>query len=102
MFYKSSVRHLWYIRKKYSVHTRQNESALNEIVKAIATEMNRSGSLLGYRLLWTRLRTRYNLNVRRDTVMMLLSIMDPEGSDLRKCRKLQRRTYRSKVRILMP
>ncbi len=92
-----SVRHLWRLRKKYDVHTRQNESDLNEIVDAIQNELNQSGSLLGYRLMWVRLRIKYNLNVRRDTVMMLLNLMDPNGSNLRKSKKLQRRIYRSKV-----
>ena len=73
---------------------------MNDIVDAVSTELSKSGSLLGYRLLWVRLRTLYQLNVRRDTVMMLLSLMDPEGSERRKRRKLQRRTYRCKVSCL--
>ena len=33
----------------------------------------------------------------RKTVMMLLSIMDPDGTENRKQRKIIRRTYRSQV-----
>ncbi len=50
---------------------------MNDIIDAVSTELSKAGSLLGYRLLWVRLRTLYKLNVRRDTVMMLLSLMDP-------------------------
>ena len=33
----------------------------------------------------------------RDTVMMLLSLMDPLGTELRKKTQIKRRVYRSKV-----
>ena len=91
---------MWYLRKKYGVHARKNESEISCIIEAIQNEMEMAGSMLGYRLLWIRLRTKYRLNVRRDTVMMLLKLIDPEGSDLRRMKKLQRRTYRSKVHIV--
>ena len=58
----------------------ENKSDLHLIMEAINTEMDQSGSLLGYRLMWIRLRTKYQVNVRRDTVMMLLSVMDPIGT----------------------
>ena len=63
--------------------------------------------------MWTRLNQTHGLSVRRsallfcdhfdlgfshsDTAMMMLSIIDPVGSENRKRRKLQRRVYRSKV-----
>lgn len=49
--------------------------------------------MLGYRGMWNKLRTRYNLTVARDTVMRILKELDPEALALRKARKLQRRTY---------
>ena len=70
---------------------------MSDIIDAIENEIRKAGSLLGYRLLWIRLRTLYKLNVRRDTVMMLLHLMDPEGSEMRRRKILQRSTYRSKV-----
>ena len=82
-------------------------------------ELSGSGSLLGYRTMWTRLRLTRQLNVRRydevllmlhaivakllvhylyrDTVMMLLRVLDSQGSNERVKRRLQRRVYRSKV-----
>ncbi len=92
-----SIRQIWYIRKKHLVHTRKNESELNVIVDVIKAELNESGSMLGYRLMWIRLRTKYLLNVRRDTVMMLLRLMDPVGTSCRKQKRLSRRCYRSPV-----
>lgn len=37
----------------------------------------------------------------RDTVMAMLSLMDPHGTEQRKKRRLERRVYRSKVGNLM-
>lgn len=71
-----------------------------------------SGSLLGYRAMWSRLSQMHGLSVRRlevacgfpytyihstllprDTAMMMLSLMDPVGTASRK----RRRLLRSKV-----
>lgn len=35
---------------------------------------------------------------QRDTVMMLLAVLDPDGTKQRGSKKLKRRIYRSKVR----
>ena len=40
---------------------------------------NSCGSFMGYRQLTRRLRRKYDLKVRRDTVMRALSSIDPEG-----------------------
>lgn len=46
-----------------------NESAIEQIVSAILEEMeNSAGSFMGYRQLTRRLRRKYNLLVRRDTI----------------------------------
>jgi hypothetical protein len=46
--------------------------------------------------MWSRLNQTHGLSVRRDTAMMMLSIIDPVGCEGRKGRRLQRRVYRSK------
>ena len=71
-----------------------------------------SGGLLGYRCMWSRLNLTHGLSVRRlvfsyirnvhycnirDTAMMMLSVMDPDGTESRRTRRLRRRVYRSKV-----
>ena len=46
---------------------------------------------MGYCQLTRRLRHKYDLKVRRDTVMRALSIIDPEGVERLKKRALKRR-----------
>ena len=46
--------------------------------------------------MWNMLRTTYQLNVPRDIVMNILRQEDPEGTAIRKNKRLSRRTYRSK------
>ena len=49
--------------------THTNESPVEEIVRAILEELeNSAGAFMGYRQLTRRLRRKYNLNVRRDSV----------------------------------
>ena len=40
-----------------------------------------------------RLRRKYNLRVRRDTIMQCLRVIDPEGVERHKRRRLKRRRY---------
>ena len=47
----------------------------------------------GFRQLKSHLRRKYNLQVTRDTVMKYLCIIDPEGVECRKRRRLKRRRY---------
>ena len=49
---------------------------------------------MGYRSMTRCLRTRYNLNVSRNTVMKLLKELDPVGVEQRRARRLRRRVYR--------
>jgi len=74
---------------------RNSESPLEQIVFAIVEELENScGSFMGYHQLTRRLRRKYNLQVRRDTVMKSLRIIDPERSiECRKKRRLKRRRY---------
>ena len=74
--------------------SRRNESSLEDIVSAILSEMGGSvGSFVGYREMTRRLRMRHNLIVRRDTIMRALRVIDPEGVETRKRRRLKRRVY---------
>ena len=43
--------------------------------------------------MWRRLRSKYNINVRRFMVQSLLKEMDPEGTKLRRSHRLKRREY---------
>ena len=74
--------------------SKRNQSPLESIVRAILQEIDSSsGSFLGYRQLTQRLRRKYKLNVTRDTIMNYIRIIDPEGVDNRRKRRLKRRKY---------
>ncbi|XP_062517895.1 uncharacterized protein LOC134193120 isoform X2 [Corticium candelabrum] len=66
---------------------------LPDILQAMQIEIERCGRGAGYRSLWKRLKDRHGLAVRRDILMTLLSIMDPEGAKSKKDRRLKRRVY---------
>ena len=71
-----------------------NEAPLERIVAAILEELENSrGPFMGNRQLTRRLRRKYNLQVRRDTVMKSLRVIDPEGVERRQRRRLKRRRY---------
>lgn len=70
------------------------ESPIEEIAAAIILECTESGSCLGYRSMWARLKTKYHFTVKRGTVSHLLSIIDPGGVEGRKRRRLHRRIYK--------
>jgi len=71
-----------------------NESVIEHIVYAIYRELDSScGSFVGYRQLTQRLRRKYNLKVTRDTIMKYIRIIDPEGVQRRRRRRLKRRKY---------
>ena len=90
-----TVRQLKYlINIKYNLWWRNNESAAHEIRRTVHYELNGPGCLMGYRSMTRCLRTRYNLNVSRNTVMRLLKELDPVSVEQRRARWLRRRVYR--------
>ena len=71
-----------------------HESPIELLVNAIVEELENScGSFMGYRQFTRHLRKKYHLTVRRDTIMQCLRVIDPEGVDRRKRRRLKRRRY---------
>ena len=57
-------------------------------------EMERSvDSFVGYREMTKRLRKKHNLVVRRDTIMRAMRVIDPDGVNARKRRRLKRHQY---------
>ncbi|KAJ8668572.1 hypothetical protein QAD02_010235 [Eretmocerus hayati] len=59
----------------------------------MALELGGSGSKLGYRSLWQRLRKVYHLKVKQKHVLGLLREMDPDGIEARRRYKLRHREY---------
>ena len=79
--------------KKYGLRRRGCEGDVNLIRELIRRELDGYGSLLGYRAVWKRLRSKYGIEVPRLIVQKLLKELDPEGSKHRKAHCLQRRAY---------
>ena len=59
----------------------------------ILRELDGSGSLLGYSSMWRRFNSKYDINVPRSTVHILLVELDPEETLQRKAHRLKRRQY---------
>jgi hypothetical protein len=71
----------------------KNESSFELIVEKMNEELETSGQLLGYRALWKRLKLKYSLNVKRETVQLLLKELDPGGVAARTAKRFKRRKY---------
>ena len=66
---------------------------INELKNVIESEIQGPASMRGYRGLWHSLKTNYGIIVQRDIVMNVLKEIDPEGTNMRKARRLRRRKY---------
>ncbi|EDO30927.1 predicted protein [Nematostella vectensis] len=81
---------LLYLRRARS----GNESPMEAIVYAVVQMLENScGSFLEYRQLTKWLRRKFQLIVTRDTIMKCIRIIDPEGVERRRRRRLKRRKY---------
>ena len=79
--------------RQYGLQRRNHVHSEHTVREIIKHEIEGPSSLLGYRGMWNKLRTTYNVTVPRDVVMQILRELDPGVSALRKARKLQRRSY---------
>ena len=66
---------------------------VDQIREAIRKEMDGPGCLFGYRSMWHSLRMGHGLTAPRDLVQRLMKEIDPDGCELRKRRRLRRRSY---------
>ena len=69
-------------------------ASFDEVKQVIREEICGGGSILGYRRLWSHLKT-FVVLVRREDVRLALLELDPENVDKRRRRRLQRRKYHS-------
>ena len=69
-------------------------ATFDEVKELIREELCGSGSILGYRRLWSHLKTSGVL-VRREDVRLALLVLDPENVDKRRRRRLRRKKYHS-------
>lgn len=79
--------------KFYGLRRRECQFDEVQVRRCIQQELQSSGSLLGYRAMWRKLLLKYNIQVPRHTVQILLHELDPEGSELRRAHRLRRRKY---------
>ena len=66
----------------------------DEVKEVVSEEIRGSGSNLGYRRVWSHLKTS-GLLVRREDVRLALHELDPENVSKRRRHRLQRRKYRN-------
>ena len=64
------------------------------VITAIKSELNGSGSCVGYRQMHQRMKVKYGFAVARETVRIILKVLDPNGVETRSRR---RREYRGRV-----
>ena len=65
------------------------------IKQIIEREIEGPPMLRGYRSMWNKLRTTYNIIAPRDSIMEILREVDPLRSNERRSRNLERRYYHS-------
>ena len=88
-----SLRQLKRILQKRNCKRRNDQDDLEDVVRAIENELNGSGSIIGYRSMHQRLTNEYGLVVTRNTVRLILKILDPDGVESRSRHRLRRRLY---------
>ena len=79
--------------REYGLRRRGNIVDCNHVKDCIQRELDGSGQMLGYRSMWRRLQSKYNVHVPRLVVQTILRDLDPEGSRLRRTQYLRRREY---------
>ena len=73
---------------------KRNDDLPEELLQSIIRrEIQGPASLFGYRRLQQHLRKTFKINIPRDRIMNTLKIVDPEGAEQRKSRRLRRQRY---------
>jgi hypothetical protein len=91
-----SLRQLKRILRRRKCKRRNDQDNLEDVVCAIENELKGSGSVTGYRSMHQRLTNEYGLVVTRNTVRLVLKILDPDGVESRSRHRLRRRLYSAK------
>jgi hypothetical protein len=91
-----SLRQLKRILTKSKCTRRNNQDNVEDVVCAIENELKGSGSVIGYRSMHQRLTNEYGLIVTRNTVRVVMKILDSDGVESRSRHRLRRRLYNAK------
>ncbi|KAL3852330.1 hypothetical protein ACJMK2_015987 [Sinanodonta woodiana] len=78
--------------KNIELYRKKNKTDLIQVTAFLQKQMEKSGCLHGYRWMYTKCCIE-GLVVDRESVRVLLQIIDPDGVELRKSRRLRRRIY---------
>ena len=87
-----SIRTLKRRIKSYGLRRRQPDYNIAHVRAAVENVIDGHGSLQGYRSVWHTLQLK-GLRVPRVVVQEVLREIDPEGTELRRARRLKRREY---------
>ena len=91
-----SIRQLKRILRVRGLKRRGNQENQMNVITAIESELNGSGSCVGYRQMHQRMQVKYGFAVARETVRIILKVLDPNGVETRSRRRLRRREYRGR------
>ena len=83
------------ILKRLKLKHKNVKTCSADIASVVLTELEGSGSLLGYRSVHQRLRSR-GIVTDRESVRICMKVLDPAGVSLRKQYKLAKRSYCNK------
>ena len=79
-----SIRHLKRILKAKGLKRRRNqENQVADVAAAIENELNGSGNCVSYRQMHQRMQVKYGFAVARETVRLILKVLDPSGVESR-------------------
>lgn len=90
-----SLKTLKRMLKRNGLFRRGKYDSLGDVVRFIRRELQGSGALHGYRVMYARC-VEKGLSVRKEDVRVILSTLDPEGTEMRRSRRLTRRAYFAK------
>ena len=90
-----SVRQIKRVFRRYGLFRKKHYSDLSHVVDFIQNEISMAGQMHGYRWLHSKC-ILHGLSVPRETVRVILGMLDPDGVDIRSRRRLRRRQYSAK------
>ena len=90
-----SERHLKRILKQLGLGRRKGYTPAVDLVNVIEKEIKGSGQLHGYRWMTQKCKS-MGYHCRKEDVRTIIGLLDPVGNDIRRRRRLKRRTYVSK------
>ena len=89
-----SERHLKRILKDLGL-SRRGFSDIGDVILFVKAELDTLGQLHVYRTMYAKCLAN-DINVRKEDIRIIISLLDPEGCNARRARRLHRRSYYAK------